>query len=101
MTYKLFLDDLRDPVTNDWIIARDYKQAVRIVMMRGIPSELALDHDLGDGPTGYDFVKWLVDYDFGVHQITADFNFSIHSQNPVGAENMRRYLTNYLKTLDI
>ena len=32
MTYKLFIDDLRDPVTNDWKVARSSAEAKDIVV---------------------------------------------------------------------
>ena len=30
MSYKLFIDDLRDPVTNDWKVARSSTQRCRL-----------------------------------------------------------------------
>ena len=47
MSYKLFIDDLRDPVTNDWKVARSSAEAKDIVVEFGIPNEIAFDHDLG------------------------------------------------------
>ena len=47
MSYKLFIDDLRDPVTSDWKVARSSVEAKDIVVEFGIPNEIAFDHDLG------------------------------------------------------
>jgi len=64
MSYKLFLDDVRDPkkVTSyikdnrykskDWKIAKDYSQFVAIVEKEGLPSLVSFDHDLA--PEHYD-----------------------------------------------
>jgi len=56
-----------------------------------------LDHDLGEGnemddgiaPSGYDICKYIVE-----NQIPM-LGFHIHSQNVVGAFNMRQLLTHY------
>ena len=42
MSYKLFIDDLRDPVTNDWKIARSSAEAKDIVVEFGIPNEISI-----------------------------------------------------------
>jgi hypothetical protein len=47
-------------------------------------------------PSGYDFAKWLIEQDMNNQTMPKDFNFSVHSKNPVGAENIRSILTNYL-----
>lgn len=98
MTYRLFLDDERDPPERetDWVIARSYKQAVEIVMERGWPNWVQFDHDLGLGPSGYDFAQWLVKYDMDRGGMPNDFQFDSHSMNPVGARAIIDYLRNYL-----
>jgi len=99
---KLFIDDLRMPTyihenNNDWDIVTNYYDAVKYIKENGIPNIISFDHDLGEGKTAYDFVKWLVfEYDNG-KRFPNDFNFMIHSANPVGAENIRCLLNNYLK----
>ena len=45
MSYKLFIDDLRDPVTNDWKVARSSAEAKDIVVEFGIQNEIAFDHE--------------------------------------------------------
>jgi hypothetical protein len=47
MAYKLFIDDERFPVTDDWVIVRSSKEAIDHVLAHGMPSEISFDHDLG------------------------------------------------------
>jgi hypothetical protein len=99
MIYSLFLDDNRfPPAKGTWVIARNFAQAVNIVHKNGFPTFISFDHDLGDdSPTGYDFAKWLVERDLDVHDMPADFAFTVHSANPVGAQNIENVLTRYLR----
>jgi hypothetical protein len=127
MSYKLFLDDERDPykVTwvdlplGPWVIARDYATFVDYITKNGIPSFVSFDHDLADEhyrqsmydkdkhypnyytdgtlkeKTGYDCAKWLINYcqDIGY----AFPEYSVHSMNPVGKENIIKCIDNYRK----
>lgn len=93
MTYKLFIDDERNPVTNDWVIARSSFEAIAAVTERGLPVEIAFDHDLGGVDTSRVFIKWLVDYLIDNEaEFAPDFTFSVHSQNPIGADWIRHYM---------
>ena len=99
--YNLFLDDERFPSGDsmDWVVVRSYDEAVAQVLNWGFPSFISFDHDLGpDEKTGYDFAKWIVelDMDHGVIDVE-NFEFYVHSQNPVGKENIEKLLENYLK----
>lgn len=75
MTYQLFLDDERYPVlkkdnwviATPWHIARNYDDAIWYVQNLGVPRFISFDHDLGA------------------------------PQNPVGAENIRAYMENFLR----
>ena len=109
----LFLDDIRFPVdaglsfpkSKTVIIARSFDDAVWYVLRHGIPQEIHFDHDLaddhyinGDGEkTGFTFVKWFCDWvmDNDI-EIPDGFYYRVHSQNPVGAENIRKYMENFL-----
>jgi len=98
MTYKLFIDDLRDPVTDDWVVARSSEQAIEVVRNRGLPVEIAFDHDLGGDDTTMKFINWLPDY-FASRvdwSFPKDFKYTIHSQNPVGAANIRCAMENLI-----
>lgn len=93
---KLYLDDLRTPKSDGWDIVRSYDQFVEWVTMNGVPDEVSFDHDLGDDvKTGYDCTKWLVNYCMDNRIPFPQWN--IHSANPVGKENIEKYITNFLK----
>jgi len=103
MNWKLYLDDIRTPADATFIIARTVADAQELIRTCGVPVFISFDHDLGIDdkgnllPTGYDLAKWLVEMDMeGVIILPDSFDFKVHSQNPVGAKNIREYLINYL-----
>jgi len=102
----------------EWVL--NYEQFVQWIEKFGLPDIISFDHDLADEhytpeqywsdyqkskeyqesqnyqeKTGMDCAKWLVDYciDNNLKLPT----FYIHSANPVGADNIKFYLQNYLK----
>lgn len=101
MTWRLFVDDERFPSSKeyDMIIARTMDEVKNLVSDLGMPSFVSFDHDLGDNePTGYDIAKWMVDVDLsGAYTFPDDFDFYVHSQNPIGKRNIEEYLGSYLK----
>jgi hypothetical protein len=99
MTHKLYLDDIRNPKNSDFSIVRSFEDAVNHVIQHGFPNYVSFDHDLGEGDsrTGYDFAKWLVEYDLNHNAMPKDFDYNVHSANPVGAENIRHLLDCYLR----
>jgi hypothetical protein len=90
MTYKLFIDDERFPATTEWVIVRSSEEAKDAVRNYGIPRFISFDHDLGGDDTSMAFIHWLI-------KIVLDSNghmkfpaeYYIHSQNPVGAANIK------------
>jgi len=46
MSYRLFIDDLRNPASPGWVVARDSDTAIKILEARGCPAEISFDHDL-------------------------------------------------------
>lgn len=108
MGWKLFLDDERWPKTDGWVILRSSFDAIETVKLDGMPSEIAFDHDLGlacndDGEyfdTSMRFITWMIDqhYDHGL-VIPPDFTYSVHSQNPVGAKNIRELMDGFLNDI--
>jgi hypothetical protein len=96
--YRLFIDDLRDPIDADWRIARTSAEAIGMLEDLGCPSEISFDHDLGGDDTAMSVVKRLIDLDLdvGCTFIPATFIYSIHSANPVGRENIQGLLCQYL-----
>lgn len=99
MSYKIFLDDERFPPNDgeDWYVARNLLDFANAIFEKGMPSFVSFDHDLGEQePTGYDIAKYFVNLDSDELHIPEDFNFYVHSQNPVGKVNIESYLNNYL-----
>lgn len=102
-SWKLYLDDVRYPADATYIVARTVEEAQQLIEQYGVPEHISFDHDLGVDntgnliPDGYDFAKWLAEMDMnGEIMLPKDFTFEVHSQNPVGAENIRAYLSSYL-----
>jgi len=90
----LFLDDLRcTPPNFDRVF--DYDGIVKYISQNGLPHFISFDHDLGEGKTGFDCAKFLVEYclDHNISKI----NFKVHSQNPVGKQNIESLLNNFNK----
>lgn len=103
MTYTLFLDDEREPSLallardQNVIVSRNFTDAKDVVLRRGMPAHVCFDHDLGDDSlTGHDFAKWLVDHALD-QPSPPEIKYSVHSQNPVGAANIRGTIDNYNK----
>jgi len=109
MTWNLFIDDERMPQdvtwgspefysTFPWTIARNMKQVQSLTDMYGFPNFVSFDHDLGDNePTGKDIANWMIEGDMDcTHRIPDDFQFYVHSRNPVGKANIEGLLNNYL-----
>jgi hypothetical protein len=93
--WKLFLDDIRTPPGN-FTLARSYTQAQLLIRKFGCPYYISFDHDLGEEKTGYDFAKWLIEVDRIYRILPENFDYIIHSQNPVGAVNIFELLERYL-----
>lgn len=99
MKYCMFLDDERFPPkdNNVWVICRSFVEAKKTVAVLGWPIFISFDHDLGeDQYTGKDFANWMIEHDLQFQCIPSQFEFYVHSQNPVGAENIRLLLEPYL-----
>lgn len=113
----LFLDDERSIQDVTWIDYSKWEAAYVLTMqsaarLRGYINRygeffdwsttlVSLDHDLqeydektGEEITGYSFAKWLVDW-FVEKQIPLqDLNIVVHSKNPIGKENIEKYISN-------
>jgi hypothetical protein len=99
MSWRLFLDDEREAASGtDYVIVRSVERARELVAELGLPSCISFDHDLGDNvPTGFDFAKWLVTRDLdGFIDLTKNFEFYVHSQNPIGKSNIEGLLNAYI-----
>lgn len=91
---NLYLDDLR-PIPDGYIGLRSYREFVDWITLHGLPVYISFDHDLGLAKSGYDCAKWLVDYCLD-HKVPLP-DFDVHSQNPVGKENITALLNNFIK----
>jgi hypothetical protein len=93
MSYCLYLDDVRKPETDrDWVIVRSASEFKQIIEERGMPEHMSLDHDLGENkPSGLDCVNWMIENDL------VPESFNVHSANPIGAENMRSKLQQWVE----
>jgi len=121
---KLFLDDIRIPKDcanglvpthmnkryweGGWDIVRSHNEFVDFVTNNGLPDFISFDHDLADihysmdfskslenqgtEKTGYDCAKWLANYCMDNNLMIPQF--VVHSQNPVGKQNIQSYLDN-------
>lgn len=94
---KIFLDDERDPVTDDFIVCRNASEFADVVLKAKKIEFISFDHDLGEVVNGMQCAKLLADYDMSMDFLKEDFTFYVHSQNHVGAENINKFLTDYLE----
>lgn len=87
---NVYVDDLRDcPI--GFVMAKTYQEAIYLLENHEVDI-LSLDHDLGEDlqgnllPTGYDLVKYICEKGLRANKIY------IHTDNPVGRENMYQTL---------
>ena len=92
---KLFLDDVRKPPDDTWILCRTAAKFCRLAHHTIEGDVLSLDHDLGlDQPTGYEVMTSL-EKDValnGLWSIEGMPEIKFHSANPVGVADMERAL---------
>lgn len=96
--YRMYIDDLRTPDIDYDIIVRSSDEAIKCIKEHGMPSFISFDHDLGGGDTSMKVVNFIVesllDDDFSME---VDFDFKIHSANPIGAANIDTKMRNIIK----
>lgn len=89
-----FLDDLRFPPSSEqkeWVIFRDGPSMIETITADGtLPDGISFDHDLGENTmSGHDVAKAILDLvldDLVV--VPKNFEFRVHSDNPVGSFNI-------------
>lgn len=129
MLYYLFLDDdeARKPHKITWVnlplvpwtIVRNYEDFCDIINKNGLPACLSYDHDLGEQAynearfqkflkfdyskitekTGLDCAKFLVEKCMELN--VPHPPFTVHSMNPIGRENIQKYIESYNKSREI
>jgi hypothetical protein len=100
MSYNLFIDDERLPPDDgkDWVVVRTSYDAILHVAKNGIPSYISFDHDLGGCDTSMEFIAWLIEAVLDERfKVPDDFNFYVHSQNPIGKSNIEAKMTSFLR----
>jgi hypothetical protein len=87
---RLWLDDERDPLIwrpgEEWMWAKTVQEALFAIEHWKF-DVISFDHDLGEGPTGYDLAKVIEGMAF-FNEIEP-IKWEIHSANPVGRDNIR------------
>jgi len=89
---KVWLDDERlEPP--GWKRAYSYMDAISF-LVDGNVTEISLDHDLGgfSGKTGYDVAKWIAEMAYEGKETPIVY---VHTQNPVGRDNIVQLLEHY------
>lgn len=85
---RLWIDDMRWP-PDGWIWAKNSAEAI-FCFRNFVVLECSFDHDLGGDDTSMVIIDWLD------HQVSANVmnlpEWSVHSSNPVGRQNMTRAL---------
>ena len=89
---RLYLDDLC-PTPEAFDRVYNYEEFVEYLERKGLPDFISFDHDLGEDLSGYDCAKYLVAYCLEHQRSLPDYQ--VHSQNPVGKENIERLLENF------
>ena len=85
-----------DFINGDHVVwVKDYSEFCSWVSENGLPYKIAFDHDLGDGPTGYDAAKFVVEYCMDNDQELPCY--TIQSSNPVGKANINGLFASYIK----
>ena len=91
---SVYMDDQRTPMSKAnrnvpdpyWVVVRTIKDTKELLTL-GIVHDLALDHDMGLGDTGYDLAKWME-----ANNVWPTGKITLHSANIVGRDNMRAVL---------
>ena len=94
----VWLDDLREKPDGFDIWAKDYGSFVEYVKTEGKHisfTHISFDHDLGEGKSGYDCAKFLVEW--CIENGYKVPSYEIHSANPVGRENIKSIFDSYEK----
>lgn len=93
--FKLWVDDMRRPPSEGWFCVKSVNDAITAIKMyeknmSGSGTILIdLDHDAGDfARYGGDYIK-ILDWLERAGVVDTGYFFHLHTQNPVGRQNMR------------
>ena len=99
---KLFIDDERYPPEDGsvWVVIRNYDETIAFLdSLDESPSFISFDNDLGkNSQEGFKIVDWIIEKDLncGGTWISKNFDYYVHSQNPVRKDYIIGTLTRYL-----
>ena len=100
MTWNLFLDDERFPPNDgrEWVIARNHDEVVHLIanVYGTIPSYVSFDHDLGGEDISVKFIWWMIDAYLDERITSFTTQYYVHSQNPIGAANIRSLMDGFI-----
>lgn len=100
---KMYIDDIRNPKGEFDIIVRSSDEAIAYMTANGCPDFTSYDHDLGGEDTSIIIIKWMIERDLDMQGafIPDNFEWNVHSANPVGAANIEGYLNAYITSKNI
>lgn len=87
---NLFVDDIREPHSKDWVIARSSYAALSIIESCAEINILSLDHDLGGEDTINSVLTELQRRT--VHGLSLPQYIRGHSANPVGMQKINQVI---------
>lgn len=95
---RMYIDDIRIPKKDFDIIIRSSKESIEYMEINGCPNYISFDHDLGGEDTVMNVIKFMIERDLDMDEkfIPKNFEFNVHSANPVGRDNIQGYLDSYL-----
>jgi hypothetical protein len=96
--YHLFIDDIRTPPTDDWVVVRSSNEALAYVKNHGMPAFISFDHDLGGDDTTMVFLRRLVDTVWNGDETPPDY--TVHSANPVGKQNIISFMESWKRSIE-
>lgn len=93
---RLFLDDVRS-APEGWQEVRSAEAAILTLATRNV-THISLDHDLGEGKSGYDVVCWIERRAFEDDSYTPP-EITVHSSNPPGRTRIQQAIDRIGKLL--
>lgn len=100
MTWKLWIDDeafspeaIVRHSPEGFKVAETSTSAMNLVLSFGFPQFVDFDHDLGGDDCAMKFLNQLRDC-YDLHMIKP-FDYNIHSQNPVGTQNIKAFMDSW------
>jgi hypothetical protein len=104
-TVKIYIDDLRTPKEEGWVVVRTLEAFKKILVATPISSidVISFDHDLGIKPdgtleeSGMDCAKFLLDVIMDRGMVEDFPTVYVHSMNPSGVQNIIGLINSFLR----